>query len=267
MSHEAGLWRSRVVPRMEEKVSRTTWQRELYGTKGAPKTEEKDRKEGSAPSEEKQSEVIIGEGKKRMYPAGKPFRLEERGLSKHHRPKSTADGAYLCWGFSSHGGCQSTNDNCSKGKHELMSANGLHSSILMQLARRGGHKSGRRIAPEQVDGYLQAIRDNSTQEEILKKKKPWPPEIEDGKKVWKPKLRASGASTTSVRPLVESDVVVYPFGSGKRLPNEEASQLAINRATTLQSDLEIPASPSHRQERSLLRKIQYRGMCRSRVNW
>ena len=42
----------------------------------------------------------------------------------------------------------------------------------MQLARRGGHRSGRKIRPEQVDGYLQAIRDSMMQEESGKRKPP-----------------------------------------------------------------------------------------------
>ena len=117
------------------------------------KVNEKDRKAGSAP----QSDPVSA---KRMYPAGRPLRLDEQELPKQHRPKSMSTGDYLRWDYSSHGGCSSQSDDCSKGKHELMSVHGLHGSILMQLARRGGHRSGRKLKPEEIDGYNQAIRDS-----------------------------------------------------------------------------------------------------------
>ena len=52
----------------------------------------------------------------------------------------------------------------------MMSTFGLNGSILMQMARRGGHRSGRKIRPGGVDGYLQAIRGSMMQEGGGKKK-------------------------------------------------------------------------------------------------
>lgn len=69
-----------------------------------------------------------------------------------------------------------------------MSVNGLRGTILTQLARRGGHRSSRRIKPEEEDGYLQAIRGGMLEDEVLKKKNPTGKETDEGKKVWGPKL-------------------------------------------------------------------------------
>ena len=53
-----------------------------------------------------------------------------------------------------------------------MSVCGLRGSILMQLALRGGHRIGRRIRPGEVDGYMQAIRDSTLQNEVSKRTPP-----------------------------------------------------------------------------------------------
>ena len=125
MRRSAGLWLSRIIPKLEEKVSKASRQTVL-----GSKVKEKDRKAGSIPP-------LVEVPTKRVYPAGKPLRLDEQELSKQHRPKSMASGDYLCWGYSSHAGCAEKGDKCPKGKHELMSVYGLRGSILLQLARRG----------------------------------------------------------------------------------------------------------------------------------
>ena len=88
MRHPAGLWLSRIIPKLEEKVSKTAWRSVLDSSKSS----EKDRKAGSVP----------GAGAaptKRLYPAGRPLRVEEQEISKHHRPKSMTSGDYLCLGL------------------------------------------------------------------------------------------------------------------------------------------------------------------------
>ena len=239
MHHAAGLWMARIVPRLEEKVSRATWTAALHDGKIHAKSDEKDRKAGGVPPEKEENPPGINE--KKMYPAGKPLRMEEREMSKQHRPKSTSSGDYLCWDYSSHAGCVLAAETCTKGKHELMSVNGLHGSILMQLARRGGHKSCRRIKPEQVDGYLQAIRDGMLKEELSNRKPNAIIESKEDKRVWKPK-RAAGAFNPSGEQKWEEDVSTYAFGSGKRLPHEEALTNAQIRATQLQSELDMGTS-------------------------
>ena len=106
----------------------------------------------------------------KLCPAGKPLRLEAREWPRVHRQKSMSTGEYLCWDYSAHAGCGEKNSERPERKHELMSSYGLRGSILMQLARRGGRRSGRKIRPEEVDGRLQAIRDSMSKEELGKKK-------------------------------------------------------------------------------------------------
>ena len=51
----------------------------------------------------------------------------------------------------------------------MVSTFGLHGSVLMQLARRGCQRSGRKIRPGEAEGRLQAIRDSMAQGEMSKK--------------------------------------------------------------------------------------------------
>ena len=58
---------------------------------------EKDKKAGIFPV----LEVPLA---KKLYPVGKPLRLEEREWPKLHRPKSVSAGEYLRWGYCTHSG-------------------------------------------------------------------------------------------------------------------------------------------------------------------
>ena len=71
-----------------------------------------------------------------MYPFGRPLMVVDREMSRRHCPKSTANGGYLCWDFGPRAGCTSRNGQRSMWMNERMSANGLHGSILTQLAQR-----------------------------------------------------------------------------------------------------------------------------------
>ena len=92
MRHESGFWLSRIVPRMEEKVSKATWK--------ALVEHDKQRGAGggtieSPEMEEIMPDPIIDKSKRKLYPSGKPLRSEERQLSSQFRPKSTSTGDYL----------------------------------------------------------------------------------------------------------------------------------------------------------------------------
>ena len=67
MRRPAGLWLSTIIPKLEEEVSKASWVNAL----GSSKIKDKDKKAGSAPSTETTPT-------KKLYPAGKPLRLEER---------------------------------------------------------------------------------------------------------------------------------------------------------------------------------------------
>ena len=91
MHHASGLRLSRIIPRVGEKVSKATWKalaeqdkRKGAGGSGA------DQPDGEAAIIE-----VVGKDKRKMYPSGKPLRLEERDFSRKFRPKSTTTGDYL----------------------------------------------------------------------------------------------------------------------------------------------------------------------------
>ena len=86
-----------------------------------------------------------------------------------------------------------------KRKHEMMSVNGLRGSILMQLARRGGHKSSQKLKPGKVDRYLQAVRDGMLRGELSKRKPPKIGTREESKKVSGAKSRSWCAACASTR--------------------------------------------------------------------
>lgn len=140
----------------------------------------------------------------------------------------------------------------------------------MQLARRGGHRSGRKLKPEEVDGYIQAIRDSmmicdtgkkippavvvkappptpkaSTKEvkmanlpgEVDKKDKRPIKNADSTKWIWKPKARASGDRIVDSLPSLLDQGIVHKFGSEKRCSSTEAARLAIERAKVTQAEV------------------------------
>ena len=169
MEHPTGYWQCIAVPRLEEKVSRSTWKAFLGAV---PK------RLAAGGGEENQAEIIPSDSRvpDSDYPAGQPLSETEQKACRNHRPKSLSDGKYLCWDFSSHAGCRSPGGICPRGKHEITKTAGLHTLIQMQLARRGGHLAGKKIQPRNVDGHVQALRLQLTSKDLD------PPQ-------WKPKWK------------------------------------------------------------------------------
>ena len=93
-----------------------------------------------------------------VYPAGLPLRPDEIQRARGHRPRSIEGGESLCWDFPTHAGCANPEPSCARGKHEVTKTRGLHPLIRMHLARRGGHKSEKKILPADVDGVVQGLR-------------------------------------------------------------------------------------------------------------
>ena len=83
MEHHTGFWQGIDVPRLEEKVSRSTWKACL-----APIT-----KRNAAGGEETQ-ETTVAPGRVE-YPSGKPLSLEETTAFRGVRPKSLVGGSFL----------------------------------------------------------------------------------------------------------------------------------------------------------------------------
>ena len=82
----------------------------------------------------------------------------ERNLAMAHAPRCGKD--VFRWGWNTHSGC-GRSPNCDR-KHETMSEQILHWAVATELIRRGGHKNrSTRIAPGNVDGMVDQLRDSN----------------------------------------------------------------------------------------------------------
>ena len=116
-----------------------------------------------------------------MYPADRKLTFQEQRDSIPYAPH--VSGEARCWDFSSWAGCAWGKER--KKLHQAMKIQGLHWLILAQLARRGGHVIRRRIPPESVDGYIQALREANIK-----------PENANNKAMWHPKPTGANAGET-----------------------------------------------------------------------
>ena len=147
-SHTTGFWMSVAVPRLEERVSRSTWAMCLNSgsrrnAAGGLELDDYEQVHAIPPSK---------------YPSGRPLTLEESKACRWHRPKILVGGRFLCWDFSRHGGCRSPMVDCPMGNHEIIKTKGLRPLMQMQLVRRGGHLARKRVEPKDIAGHAQALR-------------------------------------------------------------------------------------------------------------
>ena len=98
----------------------------------------------------------------KAYPAGKRLRPKEASDSIRHGPK-TKEGKPICWDSACHSGCQ--REACSHAHVPIQGTRGLHWTVVAQLIRRGGLKSGPVIQPSQVDGRIAQLRSQAKQEQ------------------------------------------------------------------------------------------------------
>ena len=134
----------------------------------------------------------------------------------------------------------------------------------------GGHRSGRKLKPEEIDGYAQSIRDSMmigdagkkllpvvtvkappavtkadmkevrmaepTGETDKKGKAQW--KVTDATKlVWKPKARASGGGSVGSSPTKLDQGIAHKFGSERGVSSVEAAKRASERAQIMQSEV------------------------------
>ena len=215
MSNPTGYWQGSVKPKLEERVSRATWKTILSAGL-------KDRR--GAGGEEQTDKPSLDQ-----YPAGIPLPNEEIKASRAFRPLN-GSGQALCWGYSSHAGCKAPSGQCTRGAHELMKLVGVHPLIKMHLARRGGHKSEKKIQVGDVDGHVQNLRSLLTAEELKYKG-----DKDKGEK-WAPK--AVGAVMKENAPLFkgtnDSTQVTDLAKELQPLPGKPSAKAW--RATTLHAD-------------------------------
>ena len=150
MDRPTGFWQSIAAPRLGEKVPRGTWKEFL----SQPRRPEAGGDENQVNQDIDKSARIPDSD----YPEGQPLSEMEHRASRNHRPESLVGGEFLCRGFSIHAGCRFPSDSFPRGKREIIKTNGLHFLTQTQLARRGGHLTGKKIQPRDVDGHVQALR-------------------------------------------------------------------------------------------------------------
>ena len=122
---------------------------------------------------------------KKAYPAGKRLRPREAAESVKHGPR-TKEGKPICWDGATHMGC-SRGKECNHAHQPINTTKGLHWTVLAQLIRRGGLKSGPMIQPAQIDGRIAQLRAQAKSEHDEKvkegagQKQGWlPPEEYEG---------------------------------------------------------------------------------------
>ena len=159
-----------VLPKLEERVSRSSWKMIL----GKPTDNSRAAGEADDVWGETSGwkEWKKDDAKNDAYPAGIPLSTVEIKSSRNFRPKSLEDGSFLCWDYSSHAGCKAPNGTCTRGKHEVIKTKGLHPLIRMHLARRGGHRAEKKIQIKDIDGHVQSLRDQLTEEDLEYQRSP-----------------------------------------------------------------------------------------------
>ena len=100
-----------------------------------------------------------GEIAKPAYPTGAPLNDMEKMMGFSHRPLDR-EAKVLRYGFSAHAGCP-RKDSCAFSHQSRIKADGLRWTAEYELARRGGLASAKRIDPQSVGGYFQALRDRN----------------------------------------------------------------------------------------------------------
>ena len=217
MTHPTGYWQSSVKTKLEERVSRATWKTILNSG-----VKEKPRVGGEGGAEKTTQE---------QYPGGIPLSIEEIRASRAFRPLNSA-GQALRWDFSSHAGCKAPAGQCTRGVHELMKVTGVHPLIRTHLARRGGHRSEKKIQVEDIDGHVQNLRSSLTEEEWKYKDK----DKDKGKSKWVPK--AGGRTPVKLlhpaKEVFTNNMATIEFAAMNPDPNKE--ETCNWRTTVLPTD-------------------------------
>ena len=91
-----------------------------------------------------------------MYPVGANLTAVERKLGFPHKPIDRK-GKVLCYNFRAHSGC-GKGDQCTFSHLQRIRPEGMRWAAQYDLARRGELASEKRIEPNAVGGYLQALR-------------------------------------------------------------------------------------------------------------
>ena len=106
----------------------------------------------------------IGRPVGELEPAGnKPLANWEVFLSTQHGPTDEA-GKPLCWDNPCWIGCSRGAQECAHSHELVKGTRDLHWTVLAQVLRRGGLKSGPKVEPSSVDGRVTQLRSQAKAE-------------------------------------------------------------------------------------------------------
>lgn len=165
-----GYYQRVCVPRQQRAIKSIIFGQLHHKRQAPPKVGESN--PDTNPAQDEGGESRIGKGKNgkgdnpktatKAYPAGKRLRPKEAADSVRHGPK-TKEGKPICWDSACHSGCQ--REACTHAHVPINATRGLHWTVVAQLTRRGGLKSGPMIQPSQVDGRIAQLRAQAKQEQ------------------------------------------------------------------------------------------------------
>ena len=147
MGRQTGYWQAISIPQMVEGISKSSRNSAL---RGQPKPLGI-RAMGWTSRRQRSKSLLRRTRRGRRYDRMRSWQL------KAIAPDQSKVGR-ACSGIFRHTGRQSPEPSCARGKHEVINMRGLHPRIKMHMARRGGHRSEKRISQADVDGLIQSLR-------------------------------------------------------------------------------------------------------------
>ena len=148
MVSPSGFWQAKFIPRFDAKLENGLISNALKsGLAFSSSTDG-----GSAAASPDRDDRL------QQFPIPGLLSEEEIKLSYAHAPMK--DDTRICWDHSSWRSCR-RGSNCTFNRSMIHTKN-LHWIIRAQLAKRGGHRSQVRIAPDAAPGYIAALRETNT---------------------------------------------------------------------------------------------------------
>ena len=150
--HESGFWKSVILPEVKQERQR----HDILNLVAARDKADRQRRTGERYGGWDERPNGIEEKPKGMYPTGPNLSAIGRKMGFPHKPLGKR-GKVLCYNFSAHSGC-AKGGQCLFSQLQRIRPEGLHWTAKYDLARRGGLVSGKRIGPNDVEGFSQALR-------------------------------------------------------------------------------------------------------------
>ena len=213
LDSDSEFFHTDILPRHNRMLSRTCWQQALKASSLGQTPTEGGRAGGE--SDPRAGKPAKGETTALLGP---PLTTKEASRSLDHRPKCRDTGKYYCWDFISHRGCKQGN-GC---PHQHPKAGKIPKwdtfdwSIQMQLLRRGGLRSNKKLSPLDVEAAIVELR-NSVATKSAEN-------VAEGKTQSKPPPAGKDKDKKGARPT--NTAPVAKVGQAPPRPPEELLQFA-----------------------------------------